>query len=591
MKSLFPLPLLLAVGVTTAQPNVIDLAPITVTASPEVDTVGQYLRPVTVVTREEIERRQPSSTAELLRLIPGIAIKRTGGRVGITSVFLRGTKSNHVLVLVNGVRSNSATTGGFAWRNINPQQIQRIEIERGPHTTRYGSGAMGGVIRIYTRDPTGFHAGFEVGSSNTFNTAVGYGGTHGALDYALDVAVETSDGIDATRPALFAHEPDGDGYDSQSLSINTNYRLSEATRIGLNVWASHMALDYDAGPLPPNATMEIEDTVVSLDFAQQINTVWSHDLQIGYMTESMVADASYYSAIDSRRISVNWRHTLQLTDAQQLSAGVSWERVEANNSRNYEQTNRNLAAFVSWQGEFGAHAVNVGLRHDDYEQFGGETTGSIAWTYDINPQWRLNASYATAFKAPTFNDLYWPGFSNPDLLPEQATSVEAGLSWRPNASHHVNIQLFHMDISNLIVGNWLTQNVTNKDTAETDGLELSYNGRHPPWYWRANLTLLRARDGHDRRLDYRPEKKLTLLIGRQVGAGRIQASVVLVSDRPENDEILGSYGLINITASYPLADAVTFYGRIENLTAEDYTLSQGYNTPGRQFFIGLRFAP
>src|SRR5699024_6218132 len=137
--------------------------------------------------------------------------------------------------------------------------------------------------------------------------------------------------------------------------------------------------------------------------------------------------------IDAQTLSVNWQNMFQLTQTQQLTGGISWQHMDADYKPDYKQTNDNFAVFASWQGHFGEHTFDAGLRHNAHDQFGGETTGSFAWMYDFNPHWRINANYTTAFAAPTFNDLYSPNYGNPDLVPEESSGVEAGLRWQSDA--------------------------------------------------------------------------------------------------------------------------------------------------------------
>lgn len=592
--------LLAAAGSAVAETEVLD--PIVVTANRVAQSADQSMAPVSVITRADIQRLQPQSMLDLLRLQPGVDVVRSGGLAGGVSLFLRGTESDHTLVLIDGVRASSATTGQFEWRSLDPAQVERIEIVRGPRASLYGSEAIGGVVQIFTRRPQGFSAQVEAGAHDSRRLSLGYGGESGALRYDLVLASAHSDGIDAT---LAPSNPDLDGYTERSLGARLGYRLSADTELSLAAWLGQTASEYDQG--------EIDglNAVLDLGLEQTLSARWSHRLQLGYAHDRSDTDSAFPSEITTRRLSADWQHDYALSDRQLLVAGLSLRRDEGENydpaarSTAFDEAITNKAAFLSWLGNFGAHDFEAALRVDDNDAFGTHSTGSLAWGYDVAPRWRLTAAYGTAFKAPNLNELYHPGFDdwfspgtlifagNPDLQPERSRSAELGLRYRPSPAHSIDAQLFYTKVDQLIANSSTYPfPASNVDEARIQGLELTYIGRGERWFWQAALTVQEARDASDdSRLLRRPDEKLALLLGRDLGAGHVQLDAVLVGERLDFNGELDGYGLLNLSASYPLGHGFALTGRVENLTDTEYEEVSGYRTLGRSLYLGLRYAP
>ncbi|HKN78076.1 MAG TPA: TonB-dependent receptor plug domain-containing protein, partial [Lysobacter sp.] len=219
-----------------------ELDDVIVTASRTPQAPDSALAAVTVITREDIERRAPASLPELLRGMPGISIAANGGPGKVASTFLRGTESDHVLVLVDGVRIGSTTSGGAAFQDIPVEQIERIEIVRGPFSSLYGSDAIGGVIHIFTRRPhDAFDPSFNIGAGNygTQRYGAGIGGRGETSEdrggwYQVHAAYESTDGFDSYRDNPtnpfddFTLDTDRDGYRNQSLSLGAGHRFNKA---------------------------------------------------------------------------------------------------------------------------------------------------------------------------------------------------------------------------------------------------------------------------------------------------------------------------------------------------------------------------
>lgn len=572
---------------------------VVVTANRIAETADQTLAPVSVVTREDIERLQPQSMADLLRVQPGLSLVRDGGLSGTTSLFLRGTESDHVLVLIDGVRASSATSGNFSWRSLNPAQVERIEIVRGPRATLYGSEAIGGVIQIFTRRPAGVTAQVEAGSFGTRSASAGFSAGTERVRLGLTASAIDSDGFDATEATTWGHDDDDDGFEERSLSARLNATLSPALALTLSGWHSEGEAEFDQG------VTDLDNDLLNARLDWDVTASWSQRLQLGYSRDEQVTRADFPAAFRSSRRSVEWQNDLVLGQRHLLTAGLSHVRDSGKSidrltdTTQFDESVETDAAFANLLLDFGAHNLQLGLRHDDHSQFGGQTTGQLAWGWQLSPAWRTVASYGTAFKAPTLNDLYYPGLGglwagNPELEPEQSETAELSLRYRPAANRYWEASAYYTEIDDLIsTAAAFPYGLENVDRARIRGVELVHGGDAGPWHWQANLTAQRARNVEDdSRLISRPDEKLALVLGRDIGAGQVQADWVLVNHRESIGGVdLAGYGLLNLSASYPLARSLSLTGRVENLGDTDYRLIDGYNTADRAYYVGLRYQP
>lgn len=582
----------LAAAVAVALPSLaaaqeVSLPPIVVTASRTAQTVDEALAAVTVVTREDIERLQPQTLLELLRLQPGVDITRAGAPGAPNSVFLRGTNSDHTLVLIDGIRANSASTGGFAWQSLEPAQIERIEIVRGPRAALYGADAIGGVVQIFTRKPSGANASASYGSNNTSNLQLGYGGGE-RVRYRLQGSFVKSDGI----PARTVSEQDH-GYENRSLSAGLDMPLWGDARLSLDGWINRGESEYDSGS--PGAIvedkLETENRTLNVRLDDSITKVWHHSLQIGHAYDE---NKNSSGEITTKRVTADWQNTLALTKFQTLIFGVNYyhDAVDSQSWSIYDETADNKAGFISLLSQIGIVDLELSARHDKHSEYGSKTTGSAAIGVEVLTDVRLSLSHGTAFKAPTFNDLYAPDSGNPNLEPEESKTTELGLRISKGAQRF-GINLFHTEVDDLIssepVAPWRRINI---DEARMRGVELQYAFNTSVLRFGANATLQQARDrSNDSRLLLRPERKLSMQIGRDFHNGAaINADAILVGERyAYGPTRLPGYGLLNLSASYPLVRELRVFGRIENALDKDYQTVADYNTLERTFYLGLSY--
>lgn len=581
-----------------AAASAVEIPPVVVTAQRLPTPADETLAAVTVITREDIEATNPQSISDLLRLQPGIDVVRSGGIGGNTSVFLRGSNSDHVLVLIDGVRAASSASGLFEWRQITPAQIERIEIVRGPRAALYGSDAVGGVIQIFTRQPQGMTASVTAGSRDTQRAEAGIG-----LGEATRLAVNTSftrtDGISATNSSNFSHDPDNDGYINRSVNARFTTPLWSDAVLRLSGWHANSDIEFDEG---------VQDSVngtYSARLSDRPLAAWNYALTLGYNQDDIETKSAFPSRIETQRTTLDWQNNLDLGARQSLTLGLFWRRdtgknIDATTSRLiFNDSITNSAAYANWLGTFGRNDFELGVRYNQQSEFGGYPTGQLAWGHRFGAGYRMILSYGSAFKAPNLNELFHPGVGgffagNPDLEPERSHSAELAFRYQqPGGRRRVEANLFYTRIEGLIAFAGERSQAINIDKAQIPGLELQYADGIGRWRVDSSLTLQRPRNlTEDTRLLRRPDTKFSLVLARTLGqSGLIRGELLRIGERIDiGGETLGGYTLLNLSGQVHLTQTLSLEGRIENVTDKKYENAFGFNTLGRMFYLSLRYA-
>ena len=581
-----------------------------VTATRTAQSADAALASVSVITRQDIERLQAQSLPDVLRGVAGLTISNNGGAGKATSVFLRGTNADHVLVLVDGIKVGSATTGTASFQDIPVAQVERIEIVRGPRTSLYGSEAIGGVIQIFTRKGGGaltpsFSA--TAGSFGTVNSALGLrgGGEQGWFNARLNQ--QDTSGFNACngKPApggagCYVIEPDKDGYRNLSLGLNGGYRLDNGATADFNALQADSFSKSDGSIFAGNEAKSAQQVLGgSVGFAAA--GPWQVTLRGGRSRDNsdLFFNGSYIDRYNTQRDSLSWQNDIALDERQMVSAGLDYQQDSIESRRAYAQTARsNRALFGQYQGEFGAHSLQASLRRDNNQQFGGRNTAGLAYGYAANDALRLTASYGTAFKAPTFNQLYYPGFGSAALRPELSRSIEVGVSGR-GASSKWSLNAYQTDITDLI-GFDATFTPVNINTARLNGLEGQLQTQLADWDINGTLTLQDPRQtsgaNRGRLLNRRATEAMRIELARDLGDYRLAGSLYAEGRRFDDlantgTKRLGGYGLFDVRAEYRIAQDWLVQGRIDNLLDKRYETAQLFNQPGRGLYFTLNYQP
>lgn len=598
----------------------INLDEVVVTASRVAQPKESVIADVTVIDREEIERAGQSTFIELLQTQPGVEISSSGGAGKASSVFLRGTNPGQVVVLIDGLRVSSATSGTTTFENIPLAQIEKIEILRGPATSLYGQDAIGGVIQIFTKKGEGkpqFYAGVGYGSYNTRTADAGISGAVSDTKFSLAVSSSNTDGFSALR-TNFNIDKDNDGYRNLAVTGSVSHQIAEGHEIGLQLFSSKGHSNYDSGVNTFNNHVDLSQLSYGLFSKNQLTSNWKSTLRIGEGIDDQFNqfDVDSSGKFKTKQKQFSWQNDIGLPVG---TLTLLYDRLEQKvvSDTPYEKTKRNTDGFLAaYLADIGNHGIQATLRTDHSAQFGSNTTGGVGYGYKINPNWRVTGSYGKAFRAPTFNDLYYAyeysgtiyPFNNPNLKAEKSENFEGSIRYQ-NTSQEASATIYQNKINDFIAldQNWLPINVD----AKIQGLTLAASQHWDNWALKGSVDVQSPRneDNHNL-LVRRANRHASLNLGKSWGDWRFSTEVIASSARyndADNQTRLAGYGLVNLTADYKINSDWSVQGRINNLLNKDYALAYGssavddgwstpslkvpYNTPGSNLFVSVRWAP
>ena len=583
---------------------------VVVTATRTAITVDDALSSVSVITRADIERLQPLSLADLLTGLPGVSFANAGGYGQQTSLFLRGTNSAHSLVLIDGVRIGGISSGLAAFEQIPVEQIERIEVVRGPRSSLYGADAIGGVIQIFTRRGSqdgALRPSFSVttGSQNLLRGQFGLSGGDEHAWYNLAVGAQHTRGINSCRvgagtvfAGCYTDEPDNDPYRNENLVANGGYRWDNGAELRGSWLRSLGEIHFDGSY--QNRSRTVQQTAGAA-FSFNPLQAWKTTLSAGQNIDRYdnYENESFVGYIWSKRNQASWQNDVSLADNQLLTLGVDWQGEKIESDTGFLATRRHdTGSYLQYQGTFGRNEVQLSARRDHNSQYGDHDTGAAAWGYRFDDGLKLSASYGSAFHAPTFNDLYYPyGSGNPDLKPEQSRSAELGLG-RQLGSWNWAVNAYQTRIDQLIAldSNYFPTNVSK---ARIRGVEGQLGVNLGGWQVQGYASWLQPRndDGgvnDGKVLQRRPGRTARIDLDRRVGEWAIGATVNGAGrtfDDAANRHALGGYSTTDLRASWHFAPGWQLEARIANVFDRQYETVWYYNQPGRSGFLTLRYSP
>ncbi len=570
---------------------------VVVTATRIAQTVEETLADVSIITRQDIETSATRDISDLLRLQAGIDIARTGGPGGQTSIFLRGTNNNHVLVLIDGVRVSALGTGAFTWETLPLAAIERIEIVRGPRASYWGSDAIGGVIQIFTRKLDGPRIALGYGSYGDAKADVGVGQRNESGGYSIQIGARDVDGFPSQNENGFGFEDRDHGLRNRHLSARADHRWGEQSLDGVYV-RSQGTPEFAGG------YSDFTEQAFNATFAGTIMPSWQHRLSIGHSSEDYATPA-FFSAYESRRSTLGWQNEIALSQQHRLILGIDAMRERGENretfgnSTVYRESRSNIGVYAGWQLRTGTFDSEASLRSDDNSIFGNQTTGSVAAGWRFTDSIRSYASYGEGFRGPTLNEQYSPGFGglfagNPDLKPEESRSSEIGFEFEPDTRQRFKANIYSTRIRNLVSFTGVDFQAENIARAHIEGAEMSYEQSLGTWLLSTAYTWQNARNedtGSD--LLRRPTQKFSGSVERSFGESvRVGAELIRSGQRDDvGGVVLPGYTLVHLRAGWTLTPQWTLQGRVENLIDEEYELAHGYNTPGRSGFVEVIWVP
>ena len=581
----------------------IDLDDVVVTASRVPQPRESVIADVTVIDREEIERAGQTTFIELLQMQPGIEISSSGGAGTLSGVHMRGTNSNQVVVLIDGLRVGAATSGVTTFENIPLAQIERIEILRGPATSLYGQDAIGGVIQIFTKKGGGkpqVYASIGYGTYNTKTAEAGIRGSLNDLNFSLNVSSLNTDSFSAKRINTGA-QADDDGYRNLAVSSSLSYKITDGHEIGVQLLSSEGHANYDSSD-DFNNYVDLSQLSYSLYTKNQFTDYWKSTIRVG---EAIDDQNNQYSATPSssfktKQKQFSWQNDIGLPIG---TLTLLYDRLQQRviTGVPFAQTKRDTDGFMAgYLADIDSHSVHANLRSDHSSLFGTHVTGGLGYGYKINPNWKVTGSYSTAFKAPTFNDQYYVdesgAFNNPNVKPEKSENFEGSLRYENNQTD-ASLTVYNNKINDFITldSNFLATNVN----AKIKGLTLAASQSWDNWLLKGSIDIQSPKDeDRNKLLPRRANRHASLNLSHTWGNWRLGSEVIASSKRfndADSEFPLAGYTVLNLTGDYKINQDWTLLGRINNAFDKDYALAYDdtipYNTPGANLFVSIRYQP
>jgi vitamin B12 transporter len=588
------LPLLAFTPCISLAENVPALGTVVVTATRVEQPLTDVVADVSIIDREVIERSGALGIADLLSRIPGVTFSRNGGPGATTSVYVRGSETRFTPVYIDGVRVDSQSTGGATWNAIPLSQIDRIEVVRGPAAAVYGSDALGGVVQIFTRRGDGPFTPSVLagaGTHGTRNYEASVRGRQGAFDYSLGLSRESSN-------------PDLDGYRRQAASTSLGWQINPVHRLDATAMVSDLNAQYDAFRAGRDDIAQSDLRTFGVNWLAKWTSAYSTRLSVTRGEDRYETLPSPYlteTQVTSYLLHNEWRQGSYI-----FSADLERREDRLENASTLPEVTERFQNGVGLGYGYvaGKHTLQLNARRDADSEFGGKTSGSVAYAYGFLPGWKARASVGTAFRVPTLFQRF-SIYGVPTLRAETARNREVGLSYA-KAGSSFSVVAYRNQIENLITfvsGPGTCPNGTvqfagcyaNTARAELTGVTLVAEQRVGRVAFSGSLDFLDPRDEDTGNILPRRARRFgTVAALTRIGTWTTGAELQFAGERfnnAANTQPLPGYGLLNLHARTPIARDWSFLARIDNVGDKDYQTALGYNTPGRLFYVALQWEP
>ncbi len=592
----------LSAGAASAQTaSIPQLKEVVITATRNETRSDELVSEVVVVTRAQIEQSTGKTLPELLTRSAGVQFSSTGGLGKTANIYIRGAEARHTILLIDGVRFGSATTGTPGWENIPLEMIERIEVLKGPASALYGSDGVGGVVQIFTRTGVqGFfpNAAVTLGSRGYSQLSAGLTGGVEALSYSLGAQRTRDGGFSATNSQVpfGSFNADDDGFKQEAINASLRWKFAKDWALNAKLMQSNGKNQFDDGP-GVDTRGSLGTSLTSLGLEGKLLPAWQSRLTYAKSQDksTQLSSASTFTTIpsnfDTAQTQLAWSNEVA-TPVGIALLGLEQLKQEVDSTTRYTVNSRTVnSLFAGLNGAAGAHSWQANLRRDRNSQFGSSTTGFAGYGYAITPQWRVNASHGTSFVAPSFNQLYFPGFGNAALQPEKGRNTELGITYK-QAGHSLKAVRFDNKIRGFITGSTLPANVPQ---ARIKGWTLGYDAQL------GSLALHASHDSFDPRneltgklLPRRNRTQTNVGADYSVGSWKMGGQVLSAGsrfDNTNNTTELGGYTTLDLQAEYKVGKDWALQAKLNNVTDRDYQTILGYNQPGRGVFMTLRYQP
>ena len=559
-----------------------------VTATKSELSADQVVAPVVVIDQLDIELSGVNGIAELLSSVAGINISTNGGPGQLTSIFVQGSNSNQVLILVDGIAINDSATGIASIQNIHPDMIEKIEIVKSPRASLYGSNAVGGVIHVFTkRNQEGVNIGFKSGSDNTKVTNIF--ASREVLNGRMGLQLNHYD--TAGFPSKEGSNINS-AHDNRSVKGFFDQQWGSST-LKASVWNSQGTTDYLDFFFNP-ISQDFDNTAVSLNFDQKKNETWSSSLHLGINKDFLDQnDSNDFN--HSKKFILEWKNNLKWNPNNQLLAGITFENEEfeaSNYGLGIDSDMSNRAVFLENIFLSGKNQFLIALRLNNKENIEDKISWNLEYGYRLNSKTRLLFSAGKAHRNPSSFDLYGFG-GNPLLRPEYSKKISVGLNYQPNSSTNFDLRYFDNRIKDLVAFNYSDFKLYNIEESKTSGFDVIFEKDINNWILSLNATLQDPKNlTTSTQLLRRPKNSMNMGLRRTFNKLTINLNLEKNSSRNDfGGVVLGAYTLANTSIQYRLNTNWIFNGSITNLGNEKYTLANGYMTPDRKINIGFVYFP
>jgi len=587
----------LSISLTAIPAYAGDLDEIIVTGSRLNQTAAEIGTSVSIITSDDIKELGFDFAVDAVASAPGVTVNANGAFGGQASVRIRGAASEQTLVIIDGVPVNDPTSlgGGFNFAHVDTENLDRIEILKGPQSTLWGTDAIGGVVSITTKRPDegfGGTAFLEYGSFDTLRGGASVENANEIGDFRLAIATTNSDGISK------ADENNGntedDAYDAITISAKGGVNFGDDAHLSANILWADAETEFDSfsfsGAVDGDALSETEELSANVSLTGSLfDGRLDNLLLIGYSDisrENSGADAFPFAADGDREI-FRYQGTLNINNQNTLAFGAESEETRSGDDKTSID---GLFALYEFK-PFEELTLTGGLRYDDHNQFGDTTTGRIAIAYNPIDQLTLRGSWGEGFKAPTIGQQTGGGFvpANPDLQPETSHAFDVGMDWRSlDGRIEAGVSVFDQDIEDQIV--FTSTGYMNVSEVETSGIEIYGSYEANDWLKLSmNYAYIDAQDGSGNPLRRVPENSgdVTLSLDPE---GPLSGAILLRYNGEEQDgaNIVEDWTRIDVTGQYDITDNIELFGRIENLADKEYQQIFSYGTPDRSVYLGAR---
>jgi len=639
MKKIIPIALCLNIFSPSLFAEDVDLNPIVVVGSRQEQRLSDVMTSVNVITRQDIERLQPQDISSILQGQPGIEIVRAGGLGMQTSIFMRGTNSSQVLVLVDGMKLTDEFSNATPLQNIPIGQVDHIEILRGNASALYGPRAMGGVIQIFTKsggNTSGPYGSVSYGSRNTKNITGGYSQKFNDTLFNISLNHQETDGYATRNPAQndanSIANPTKNAYNSNSVSMNLSKVIIAGQEIGIKILGSKFDIFSDAGfdyfsngvlPDGVNGMNKLRSNNISsqLFMKNQVNDFWNSTMTYGVSNMSNRNDYNFnqrqpIGTYQTSQKDFSWLNDFVINNNQTLLLGLQSNQIKTKDEdqffgiARFEGSRVINSLLAGYTGKFDAIGLQLNIRHDNTNKGEDATTGLSGLSYDINPQWKWAGNISNAFSAPTTAQLNNIGSGgNPNLKSEKSNSMETSLQYM-DSKKTLRVVLFDRETTNLIeatgpvINIFNTRRLENTAKSANNGVEISGQAILDSFIFKVSATFQDPiNKATNNQLQRRAENFGSFEIGYAFDKYKIGSQAFFSSSTP--DLPLGiacpvttplcrtnaGYAIANLYGSYTYDKNWSASLNIENVFDKTYQKNYGFNTPGFGAFLNVQYSP